>query len=315
MRTGDVNRALRLFDRAVAIRPDHPLALARRGLALAQLRRTPEAIESLRCAAAAEPDLAEVRRAIGDLLLQTGQNRAAAAEFHEALRINPQDALASFFLTAAQKTPGAAPPPAAYIQQLFNDYAARFDKHLVEILQYRVPELLTEAVRNVALPPSSAWTILDLGCGTGLCGPLLRPYAKRLIGVDLSAGMLEKARERGVYDELLLDDLRRALARFEAEIDLAASADVLEYVGSLDTVFAGVRRALRPGGWFAFTAEVHDGEGFVLDATRRYHHSLAYLKAEAAAHALEFVHAEVVVARYEHRQPAHQNLLILRRPA
>ncbi len=314
MRTGDMTRALTLFDRAVAIRPNHPLALARRGLALAQLRRTPEAVESLRRAAAVEPDMAEVRRAMGDLLLQTGQNRAAATELREALRINPKDALARFFLAAAQKKQGVTSTPAAYVQQLFDDYAGRFDKHLVEVLQYRVPELLTEAIRKVTQPPSGAWTIIDLGCGTGLCGPLLRPHAKLLLGVDLSAGMLEKARERAVYDKLILGDLQRALSPFDAEIDLAVSADVLVYLGSLDAVFAAVRRALRPGGWFAFTAEDHDGDGFVLDATRRYRHSLAYLKAEAAAHALEIVHAEVIVARYEHLRPAHENLLILRRP-
>lgn len=314
MRTGDVNGALAVFDRAIAIRSDHPLALARRGLALAQLRRVPEAIESLRRAAAVEPDLAEVRRAMGDLLLETGQNHAASSEFRQALRINPRDALAGFFLAATQNRPTADSPPAAYVQQLFDSYATKFDRHLVEVLQYRVPELLAEAIQNVAEPPPQTWTVIDLGCGTGLCGPLLRRYAKRLIGVDLSAGMLQKARARGVYDELVQADLADALGPFDADIELAVSADVLVYLGSLKAVFEAVRRALRPGGWFAFSAEVHDGEGFVLDATRRYRHSLTYLKEEAATHRMQVAHSEVIVARYENHSPVYQHLLILRRP-
>jgi predicted TPR repeat methyltransferase len=314
MRTGDIPRALAAFDHALKIRPDHPLALARRGLALAQLRRTPEAIESLRRAAAVEPDLGEVRRAMGDLLLEAGDVRAAEAEFRRALRIDPKDALAAYFLAAAQRRPGVAAPPAEYVRQLFDQYAARFDRHLVEVLQYRAPELLAEAVQAVARPPTAAWTIIDLGCGTGLCGPLLRPWATRLIGVDLSGGMLAKARERAVYDELSLGDLAAALGRFDGEIDLAVSADVLVYIGDLAPLFAAAARALRPGGWFAFTAEAHEGEGFVVDTTRRYRHSLAYLNTEAASAGFGVAHAETIVARYEQGQPAHEHLMLLRRP-
>ena len=123
----------------------------------------------------------------------------------------------------------------------------------------------------------AAWTVADLGCGTGLCGPLIRPHASRLIGVDLSAAMLAKARERAVYDELLQADIAAALAGFEADLDLALSADVLVYLGSLTAVFAAVARALRPGGWFGFTTETHDGDGFLLDTTGRYRHSRRYL--------------------------------------
>ena len=84
-------------------------------------------------------------------------------------------------------------------------------------------------------------------------------------------------------------------------------------LGDLGPVFAATRRALRPGGWFAFSAEVRDGEGFVLDTTRRYRHALAYLKEEAAAHGLQVAHDQTIVARYEKGRPAQEYLLILRR--
>lgn len=313
--TGEPAAALAAFDRAIELRPDHALALARRGLALSRLRRIPEAIESFRRAAAAEPDYAEVRRAMGDLLLEAGERKAAESAYRAALKINPRDALANYFLAASRQSQTLEAPPAGYVEKLFDEYADAFDKHLVEILQYRGPELLCEAVGRVAQPPTAAWVIADLGCGTGLCGPLVHPYARRLIGVDLSAAMLAKARERGVYDELLQGDIAAALARFEAEIDLALSADVVVYLGSLTAVFAAVARALRPGGWLGFTAETHDGDGFLLDTTGRYRHSRHYLDAEAAAQGLAVAHAETIIGRYQSGQPVHQHLLILRRPA
>jgi predicted TPR repeat methyltransferase len=312
MWTGDIEGALASFDRAIDLRPDHALALARRGLLLAKLRRVPEAIESLKRAAAAEPNYAEVRRAIGDLLLDVGDSQAAQSYYRAAVRINPRDALAGYFLAAARSEAPEAPPP-GYVEQLFDDYAQRFEKHLVDVLQYRAPELLCEAIRRVTRPPAAAWNVIDLGCGTGLCGPLIRPYASRLTGVDLSAAMLDQAREKSVYDELVQEDVSAVFGRFQGSIDLALSADVFIYLGSLTPIFTAAGRALRPGGWFAFTTEVHDGEGFLLDTTGRYRHARAYVEAEAAAQGLETVHFETIVARYQSHQPVMSDLYILRR--
>jgi predicted TPR repeat methyltransferase len=313
MWTGDLERALANFDRAIDLRPDHALALARRGLALVKLRRIPEAIESLRRAAATEPDYAEVRRALGDLMLDTGNPEAAQSYYRAAVRINPQDALASYFLAAAGKSESPNAPPPGYVEQLFDEYAQKFEKHLVDVLQYRAPELLCEAVRRVAQPPSAGWTVIDLGCGTGLCGPLVRPFACRLTGVDLSAAMLEKAREKGVYDALVQDDVAVAFGEFDGVVDLAVSADVFVYLGSLAPIFGAAERALRPGGWFAFTTEAHDGDGFVLDTTGRYRHARDYVEGEAAARGLETAHYETIVARYQSHQPVISHLHILRR--
>ena len=313
IQTGAVAESLDSFERALALRPDHPLALARRGLALARLRRFPEAIASLKRAAAVEPNHIEVRRALGDLLSETGEEKAAQLAYQAALKINPRDALSNYFLAALQKSKDVAAPPTAYVEQLFDEYAGKFDKHLVEVLQYRAPELLTDAVVQVTAPPKGAWTVIDLGCGTGLCGPLIRPYARSLIGVDLSAGMLDKARERGVYDELRQQDVAAGLAGFEASLDLAISADVFVYIGDLAPVFAAAARALRPGGWFAFTAEVYDGEGFALETTKRYRHSLGYLEREAAAHGFRVAHSAEIEARRENGVPVKEHLMVWER--
>jgi len=313
MWTGDLKEALASFDRAIRLRPNHALALARRGLALGKLRRIPEAIAALKQAAAVDPDFSEVRRAIGDLLLHAGEPKAARAHYRAALRVNPEDAMAKYFLAAAEKSESPDAPPPGYVMKLFDDYAQKFEKHLVDVLQYRAPALLCEAVQRVTQPPAGAWSIVDLGCGTGLCGPLVRPYARRLIGVDLSTAMLDKAREKSVYDDLIQDDITAVLGRLEKPIDLIISADVFVYLGNLTPIFAAAAEALRPGGWFAFTTEILDGHGFVLDTTGRYRHARAYIEVAAREQGLEIVSYEPIVARYQSRQPVVENLHILRR--
>lgn len=315
MWTGDLDKALATFDQAVALRPDHALALARRGLALAKLRRVPHAIDSLKRAAAAEPGFGEARRAIGELLLESGDAAAAQAHFNAAARINPADALARYFLAAAKKSEYPEAPPVGYVEKLFDEYARSFEQHLLGVLQYRAPELLCEALLRVAQPPPAKWFVIDLGCGTGLCGPLVRPLAARLVGVDLSNEMLEKARLKAIYDELLQGHLSDVLDRFAGTVDLAISADVFIYVGSLTSVFVAAARALKPGGWFAFTTEVHEGDGFILDTSGRYLHSRRYVESEAGASGLNVAHFEPIVARYEGNRPVIQNLYFLRRAA
>jgi predicted TPR repeat methyltransferase len=142
--------------------------------------------------------------------------------------------------------------------------------------------------------------IEDLGCGTGLSGIALKPWAARLAGVDLSGQMLARARERGIYDSLDEAEIAAHLdARPEGACDLAAAMDVFVYLGDLDPVFRAVTRSLAPGGMFAFSVERLEGEGdFHLAPSGRYAHSAAYLRARAAAHGLaEWKIGEAVIRK------------------
>ena len=262
--TGDLQSGLRSLDLAVELRPDHALALARRGMALAKLRRIPEAIASLKRAAAAAPSYAEAWRALGEVFLNAGDAGAAQKHFQAATRLNPGDELARYFLAAARNESPEAPPP-SYIVQLFEAYARNFEHHLVDILQYRAPEIVCEAVLKQAGSQAADWSVIDLGCGTGLCGPLIRHAARHLIGVDLSTAMLDKAREKSVYDELKQGDVAQVLGGYVSAFDLALCTDVMIYLGSLTPIFAAAARALKPRALFAFTTEIHSGAGYVLD--------------------------------------------------
>jgi predicted TPR repeat methyltransferase len=180
---------------------------------------------------------------------------------------------------ARGKPPDALPQ--AYVARLFDDYAPRFDAHLTENLGYRAPALIADALSAVA-PGRCFASALDLGCGTGLMGAPLRERVDRLTGVDLSAAMIAKARERGLYDRLVVDDALAVLGREPPRgFDLIVAADALVYVGDLAPLFAAVATALTADGLFAFSVETYESDGFRLKATMRFAHSRPYIEATA----------------------------------
>ena len=148
--------------------------------------------------------------------------------------------------------------------------------------------------------------MLDLGCGTGLCGPLLKPRSERLTGIDLAAGMLERARAHGVYDRL---ERAEAVAWLEANretFDLIVSVDVFIYIGDLEGLFAGARRALASGGVFGFSIELSaggdDGPPFALQPSLRYTHSARYIRELAARHGFAVVRSVQATMREDRHE-------------
>jgi len=141
--------------------------------------------------------------------------------------------------------------------------------------------------------------VLDAGCGTGLCGPLVAPYARRLVGVDLSEGMLVHAKEKNVYHALVKAELTDYLRDNSEAFDLIVAADTLVYFGDLVGVLAAAARALRPNGLLVFTLEhAEGGEADVdyrLELHGRYSHAGVYVERVLAFAGLqpEIAHAEL----------------------
>jgi predicted TPR repeat methyltransferase len=219
--------------------------------------------------------LGEARKKLGDL-------DAAARAFRETLIADPTDAqgaMARLALIGRGDAPRAL--PLAYVARLFDAYAPRFDKHLTDNLGYRAPALIAEALSAVASGRRFV-SALDLGCGTGLMGEALRGRVDRLAGVDLSAAMIAKARDRGIYDRLVVGDAAAMLGREPpGSSDLIVAADALVYVGDLAPLFAAVARALASDGLFAFSVETCEGDGFKLEPTMRFAHSRSYVEMTA----------------------------------
>ena len=191
----------------------------------------------------------------------------------------------------------------AYVRKEFDDFADAFDTTLATWLDYRAPQLVADTVRAALGTAAPTASTIDLGCGTGLAAPLLRPLTRRLEGVDLSPRMLDKARMRGGYDALFEDELGRFLAARPARYSLAVACDVFCYFGALEAPFAAVRAALRPGGLFAFTVERAAQDAVVLGASGRYAHGDAAVRAAGVAAGLGFVSAQEVTLRTEMHRP------------
>jgi predicted TPR repeat methyltransferase len=231
------------------------------------------------------PDWAPAWFALGAARERLGDLAAAIAAYRRASAHDPQDVLGASLalarLGAAQVPQSAAP---AHVARLFDQYAPRFDEHLIDGLGYRAPTLLRDAVAEAcahANRPMHFGRALDLGCGTGLAGAAFRDCVEHLEGVDLSAGMIAQARTKGIYDALYVGDVLdhlRPLA--DGSFDLILAADVLVYMGDLVPLFRDVARVLASG-LFAFTAERYSGDRYAIGNDTRYAHSGSYIEESA----------------------------------
>ena len=297
-----------------------PLADRRYGYAAASLAEgDPRAAADLaaQCLELA-PAFAPAHALLGRARLALGDTDAARAALERALALEPQDALgvrvdlARLGALAAEKaiTPG-------YVRALFDDYAPRFDRHLVRGLNYRGPELLHDAVRRTCqdrVRPFRFRHALDLGCGTGLGAQAFQGAFEAIEGVDLSPAMLARARRTRLYAALHEADLTAFLAvRESGSADLVLAADVFVYLAALEEVFGAVHRVLERGGLFGFTVQAHAGEDVILGEDARYAHGERYLRDLAAGGGFDVARFERVSTREDRGQPVPGFLLVLAR--
>ncbi len=281
--------ALANADAALAAESNNAEAMLHRATALAQLGHAPQALTAYQRLLTLNASHAGAWSACGSLLREMNRLDDAAQAFREALRHGADASMMAFNLAAVTNAPAPTTAPKAYVQGLFDHYADSFDTHLVDQLHYQAHRRLVDGLEG-AVPGLSSVSALDLGCGTGLCGPLVRALTKHLCGVDLSPRMLEQARALGVYDQLECADLVDFLSQADSRFDLVMAADVFIYIGDLEPVFHAVRRAMVHG-VFCFSIETceDNSEGFRLTPSLRYAHTANHLCRLAVKHGFDVI--------------------------
>lgn len=344
---GDPAGSERVLRSALSDSPDNGDARLQLGVTLLDRGEAAQAVDELRRATASTPGSAYAPFWLANALLDIGEDEAALSAYEKAvdidgsarslhlhragylksvglregalrlyrwgLALNPGDPELAHMEAALT---GDAPPRCSdsYVVKHFDNFAQTFDSTLVDKLEYRTPELLADAVKS-ALPKGreGSLAVMDAGCGTGLCGPLLRPLAARLVGVDLSPGMLERARERGMYDELRVGEITSALRDEPEAYDLIVAADVLVYFGDLFELMAAIADGLTSGGWAAVSIERHDGDVPLLMANGRYAHPPDHLRAAASAAGLQAISELDCHIRMESGQPVDGTVAVFQR--
>jgi predicted TPR repeat methyltransferase len=293
---GDTDGALAEAREAVSLNPDVAVAVLALGETLLAAQALPTAIAELQRALRLDPGLVRARELTAQAWLAAGEADKALENLRE-LENPPSDMIA-----AAQAIKAAPRSDAGYVRHLFDQFSADYDTRMIEQLSYAAPQILLD-LASMVMPGREQLAILDLGCGTGLAGAAFKPLAARLDGVDLSPAMIEKARARRIYDHLQVADLETALSSPGPRYDLILAADTLVYLGDLKTVFQAAPARLHPDGYFLFTVEKADGDGFELGPKRRWRHSEAYLRSLARHTGFTVAGLVAATPRCEANQP------------
>jgi predicted TPR repeat methyltransferase len=269
--------------RAVALKPDFALAWFNLAQVLIEQGLVHEGLVANSKAIVLAPKHQTGRQQVARALVTLGEIGRAAEVYREWLAEEPDNPVVLHHLAACEGNDRHGRAPDDYVETVFDGFATSFDAKLAS-LGYRAPQLIASLASKRLPPPARDLVLGDAGCGTGLCGPLMRDWAATLVGFDLSAGMLALAEQRGVYDRLHKAELVDYLRRNPQAFDLLISADTLCYFGDLREFAEAARTALRPGGRLMFTVEAvvdasvnADAEPFRLQPHGRYAHSRGYL--------------------------------------
>jgi predicted TPR repeat methyltransferase len=277
---------------------------------------------------ALEPSHPKANFKCASALRQLQRESEALVYYRRHLKFHPEDDEQAHFWISVLSGEEVAQAPASHVASLFDFYAAKFEDHLVNSLQYCTPNVLVGVIKEAMELAAGRrehcgrqqWgCCVDLGCGTGLMGPLLRPHVSSLDGVDLSAKMVDKAREKGCYDRLFVEDVVEFLSEQKGRghsYDLLVAADVLVYIGDLVPLLSTTIVVANEGGLLAFstesaTEEDNVGEsGYKATRTGRFRHDARYVKTAAAVQGWRLLKHEKAKLRCNAGQPVMGDLFV-----
>jgi predicted TPR repeat methyltransferase len=259
------------------------------------------------------PDDPEQWAALGDIAHIVGRREDAREAYERYLDLSPGDAEVEHILVSLRDAPPPPRAPDECVVQLYARFAEFYERNMRTDLEYCGPEVLASALNRTFGSAPASLDVLELGCGTGLAGKPLRSLARRLVGIDLSPEMVERAKATAWYDALAVAEITEWLSRgSDREFDLIAACDTFIYFGDLRQVIVPAAARLRAGGRVAFTVEREEGTGFRLTDSGRYVHSEVHIHEAARDAGLVIESVDSTVLRYEYGEAVQALVVVMR---
>lgn len=303
--------ALTHYKALLVIKPDDTEYLYNSGVAEMAMGHLNEAILFFKQLLKLHPEHFDALSNLAAIYLRRGQRREAKIFFEHAQSIKPKDTVTAFMLQAL--SPNALPSQTCtkYIQNLFNQYALYYDEHMQKTLDYTLPKHLKRILETLAITRQEQG--LDLGCGTGLSGDILRPFCQYLTGVDISAKMIKIAKNKNIYDELHEIEICHYLNPCQQIFNLVVALDVLPYIGDLNSVFEAITSHLATQGLFIFTTEISETNDWTLQTTARFAHHQNYLDRLVEKYKLKIILQEIIAARRHDSEMIKVRMIVAQR--
>ena len=293
-------RAEQCYKAALDIDPDCPDAFYLLSALYLKLERFTEARHFNYRGIAVAPAGSKPKIVLGQALYELGRVDDAIALFENWLKEEPGNPVATHLLAAYRRQQVPAQCSNPYIEQTFDAFATSFENVLGR-LKYCGPQLVRDYLATLD-PAPNILNALDLGCGTGMVGQAMQPYARELVGVDLSQAMLEQSAAKQIYRQLHKADITEFLQASRDRFDLIACMDTFVYLGRLDEVIALVYEKLNAGGLLLFSTEKLGGSGdtsYHLNISGRYSHHPDYVTALLGRTGFRLQHMSDVPIRTE----------------
>jgi predicted TPR repeat methyltransferase len=295
---GNVAEAINALEKATDLDPKYGDAWFNLGDAYYCRGHLQKAVDAYQCCIRLIPDFVEAHYNLSIALQDLKLLPQAVESLQRTIELDPGHGAARHMLAALRgETPDS--PPHQFITNLFDQYSNRFETDLVNRLEYRIPSRLRELLAKHVPAGIRLAKVIDLGCGTGLSGQAFHDMADYLAGIDISKKMLGQAKGKEIYDDLFAGDICEQLQQLPDTYDLFIAADVMIYIGRLESLFSAVSSKSGPGAYFVFSIESQPEQDFTLQPTGRYAHSSSYISRLAAASDFTIVAQEQTGIRKE----------------
>ena len=241
--------------------------------------------------------------------LNQNQNEDAIKNFETSLDIK-FDKLIEHQL-AILKVKQVKTTPIEYIENVFDGYSKNFDNHLINKLDYKLPNLINKKIKE-NINKEKFTSTLDMGCGTGLCGEFLKDVSKKITGIDISSKMLNQAEQKNIYNALIKSDFINFLDETNNKYDLFIASDVFIYTGNIDETFRLVKRKSKLEAFFIFSIELCEGKKYKFLETGRFAHSDYYIKKKCEDNLFQILDSEIIDIRKQNDEWIKGKLYIVR---